>query len=244
MTNDLVNGGFEADCQGWSVSGNVGIRATAPYAPSAGLRLVAFNAGNTLPNGILSQTFVTTPGITYPLSFDMGVLAYNTSEQRLRVELGGSPAFLSETHAMRGLGGGKILWETRNLTFTADGMVTTLTFRDLSTANDSIDLLLDNIRLEWPPTGFPAGRLMINSTLSFHEVFSCGIGRSCWNRGHEHAACRITIPIFTINQLRPMPHNTSSEPLAALCPSSRISPVSSTLAVTATLPRFTAICSA
>jgi hypothetical protein len=148
VTNDLVNGGFESDYQGWSASGNVGIRATAPYAPGEGLRLAAFSAGNAAPNGSISQTFVTNPGITYPLSFDMGVLAYNTSEQRLRMELGGSPAFLSETHAMRGLGGGKILWETRDLTFTADGTVTTLTFRDLSTATDSIDLLLDNIRLE------------------------------------------------------------------------------------------------
>jgi uncharacterized delta-60 repeat protein len=170
VPNDLVNGGFESDTQGWNASGNLGIRTTAPYAPSEGLRLVAFNAGNSTPNGILSQTFATTPGITYLLSFDMGVLAYNTAEQRLQVDLSGSPAFRSETYSMRGIGGGKTVWETKNITFTADSSATTVTFRDASApVTVALDLLLDHVRLEEVPTEFsliPAGSFQMGDSFA------------------------------------------------------------------------------
>jgi formylglycine-generating enzyme required for sulfatase activity len=153
VPTSLVNGSFESDYQGWTASGNQGVRITSPpYAASDGSKLVTFNAGNSAPNGILSQTFATTPGITYLLSFDMGVLAYNTNEQRLQVELSGSPAFLSETYSMRGIGGGKTVWSTKNITFTADSTATTVTFRDASApVTVALDLLLDNVRLTVQP---------------------------------------------------------------------------------------------
>jgi hypothetical protein len=182
VVNSLVNGSFESDYQGWTFSGNQGIRMTAPpYAASDGIKLVGFNAGNSTPNGILSQTFATTPGITYLLSFDMGVLAYNTAEQRLQVELSGSPVFFSETYAMRGIGGGKTVWSTKNITFTADSTATIVTFKDVSTTTIALDLLLDHVRLEEVPTEFsliPAGSFQMGdgfgeggtSELPVHEV--------------------------------------------------------------------------
>jgi formylglycine-generating enzyme required for sulfatase activity len=187
VPTSLVNGSFEFDYQGWTFSGNQGIRTTAPpYAASDGIKLVGFNAGNSTPNGILSQTFATTPGITYLLSFDMGVLAYNTNEQRLQVELSGSPPFRSETYSMCGIGGGKTVWSTKTITFTADSTAVTLTFRDASApVTVALDLLLDHVRLEAAPAGFsliPAGTFRMGDTFGeeyftetpVHDVFVSG----------------------------------------------------------------------
>jgi hypothetical protein len=92
----LENGSFEADFQGWTVSGNMRIHSSAPYVATDGVKLVVFNDGNTPPNGVLSQSFATTPGQLYFLSFDMGVFAYNTNQQRLEVEVAGNSSLLSE----------------------------------------------------------------------------------------------------------------------------------------------------
>lgn len=141
----LENGGFESDFQGWTVSGNLAVSSDAAYLPTEGVKLVVFNSGNRVPNGVLFQVFDTTPGQPYVLSFDMGVLAYNTRAQSLEVEVTGSPSLVSDTFTMNGAGGGKIVWQHGTLSFTADSPRTTVSFRDLSPSSNSIDLLLDNV---------------------------------------------------------------------------------------------------
>ena len=144
----LENGSFESDFQGWTVSGNVWIQSSLPYSPTDGIKLAAFNGGNTTPNAVLSQSFTTTPGQHYFLSFDMGVLSFNTSPQRLEVEVAGSPSLLLQTFPITGIGDGKCHWVTQNLAFTADSPRTTLTFRDRSfPPSNSIDMLLDHIEI-------------------------------------------------------------------------------------------------
>ena len=59
------NGGFESGYSGWTATGNQNVASSAPYAPSEGTNLVAFNGGNSAPNAALSQTFATTPGQSY-----------------------------------------------------------------------------------------------------------------------------------------------------------------------------------
>ncbi|RYD24429.1 MAG: DUF642 domain-containing protein [Verrucomicrobiaceae bacterium] len=143
----FVNGGFEKGYTGWSFSGNHSVQSGSPYVITEGTRLVAFNNNERTPNGVLSQTFSTVPGQLYVLSFDMGMLAYNNSQQKLQVQLAGAASLLNVTHTTNRLNNQLIRWETKNHPFTADSTSTTLTFRDLSTATNAVDLTLDNVRV-------------------------------------------------------------------------------------------------
>lgn len=184
----LANDSFESDFDGWNSGGNVRIQ-TSP-TPTDGTMLVAFNAGNTTPDGWISQTFTTVPGTAYRLSFDMGVIAYRAYEQRLKVELTGNTLLASQTFSLWGTSGGKTLWQTRYLVFTADSNTTTVRLQDVSPTSNSIDLLLDNLRLDEAPPEFstiPAGTFRMGDDSGdgeskerpVHEVFVSGfqIGR-------------------------------------------------------------------
>ena len=152
-SNAMANGGFEDAYTGWTVSGNQNIKQTdSSYQASEGVRLVAFNDSNRPPGGVLSQTIQTEPGATYELAFDMGVLAYNTNEQRLGLTVQGAGVLVSETFAFRlptGVSSG-VRWSPRSSQFTANSSSTTITFTDVSTVTNGIDLLLDNVRLLAP----------------------------------------------------------------------------------------------
>jgi hypothetical protein len=141
----LVNGSFESGLSNWTPAGNVAARSATPYVPTDGTTLAGFNGGNTTPNGVITQTFSTTPGTTYTLTFDAGVLSYNTLEQKVQVRVAGSAPLISDTVTMRGTGGGNTNWASKSYTFTADRATTTLTFTDVSATTDGLDHLLDNI---------------------------------------------------------------------------------------------------
>ncbi|MFO1499558.1 MAG: Ig-like domain-containing protein, partial [Verrucomicrobiota bacterium] len=132
--------------QGWTASGNQFV-ASRPNEASDGTWLVRFNSGQTEPNGVLTTTISTVAGASYDLSFDMGTIAYNQKEQRLKVTVRGSSELLSETSAITGVMGGTPKWAAQAYTFVADSSSTTLTFRDVSTVTQDLDLLLDNVRV-------------------------------------------------------------------------------------------------
>ena len=146
----LVNGSFESNYTGWTTSGNQSIKSSAPYAPTDGSSLVAFNDGQSTPNAVLSQAFATALGQTYTLTFDAGVLAYNKNQQILLVTVTGVGVVLSQTITLTGLGGGAIAWAPQTFTFVANSAVSTLTFRDQSPTTKDIDLLLDHVRVAGP----------------------------------------------------------------------------------------------
>lgn len=143
----LVNGSFESNYSGWTASGNQVIRTSTSGMIPDGIKYVSFNSGNAVPNGVLAQTFATSAGQGYHLDLAMGTLAFNTSEQRLQVEITGIDAPVSQVFSMNGIGGGNIRWEDRRIRFTASGPAATLVLRDLSPTSQSIDLLLDHVRL-------------------------------------------------------------------------------------------------
>ena len=147
LPNLLANGDFESDYTGWTRSGNQSVQPTALYAGTNGAKLVNFNGGNLAPNGVLARTFQTTAGATYTLNFDAGVLAYNTNPQLLQVSAAGASGLLSEAVSLTGYGNGATRWTSRSFTFVANSAATVLTFRDLSTSTNSLDLLLDNVRV-------------------------------------------------------------------------------------------------
>lgn len=143
---NLVNRGFEQGLAGWTVSGNVRPDASPPYIPSEGKRLVSFNAGNTVPNGSLSQSFAVVPGVKHRVTFEAGTLSYNTFVQRIELEARyGGPTYSSRMWELRGLGDGKVKWETVSLEFLPTASPATITFRDRSPSSVGLDLLLDNV---------------------------------------------------------------------------------------------------
>jgi len=143
----LVNGSFEQDFNGWTKTGNVFIESASPYTATNGTKLASFNGGNQTPNGVVSQTITTTPGATYTLAFDAGVLAFNTNPQVLKVALTGSGSLLSQNITINGLGNGTTRWVPQSFTFTANSATTTLSFTDLSASTGGLDLVLDNVRI-------------------------------------------------------------------------------------------------
>jgi len=154
----LRNAYFADGFSEWQTQGNVSLQSAAPYVPTFGANLVAFNAVNSTPNGTLTQVIPTEPGVTYQLSFDVGVLAYETGEQRLKVDLdypSDTPSpFLSTTIHMGGVTDGQCHWDRRVVNFTAIGDLTRITFTDVSPVTESIDLLLDNVVVKNPYFNF------------------------------------------------------------------------------------------
>jgi lysophospholipase L1-like esterase len=143
----LENGSFESDFASWAASGNIAIATGGPYVGTNGARMVAFNGGNSTPNGVLEQTFVTVPGQDYVIEFDYGVRAFNKDTVRLRAIATGNETLVSHLFSIAGIGGGNLRWAARSLLFTADSSLTTLTFEDASTVTNNLDLLLDNVRV-------------------------------------------------------------------------------------------------
>lgn len=145
VVNGFVNGSFESDFTGWTTTGNAVIQSASPYAPTNGTKLAAFNSGNTTPNGVVSQTFATTPGITYSLTFDAGVLSYTTAAQKLQLNVTGSSSLLSQSITITRTSGSNNLWLPQSFTFVANSATTTLSFTDTSATTNLLDLVLDNI---------------------------------------------------------------------------------------------------
>ena len=153
-TELLANGSFESGFTGWNPTGNIDFRSNAPYLPTEGTKLACFNAGNTTPNGVLSQSFTTVPGSTCTLTFDAGALAYNNSQQKILVSVVGAGSLLSQTITITGTGNGSNNWGARSFTFVANSATSTLSFTDVSTTTNAIDLLLDRVSVKGP-TGNP-----------------------------------------------------------------------------------------
>ena len=128
VTTILVNGSFESDYAGWTHTGNqvvMPLPASDPYTATDGVKIVVFNKGNTTPNAILSQSFGTIPGQTYLLNFDVGILSYLDSQQRMQVDLNGSTLLLSQTFTLVRTGGTTMRWDAKVMSFTANSTTTT-----------------------------------------------------------------------------------------------------------------------
>jgi sulfatase modifying factor 1 len=142
----LRNGGFENGLAVWSASGNVKAGDAGTYPPTEGRMVAAFNSENTPPNGVLTQHLKVQRGTGYILSFDMGVLGYNTAEQSIQVAIQG--ATVPGMFKVRGLGGGKIRWETMRVPFIANYDLISVSFIDASATTSATDLLLDRVKIE------------------------------------------------------------------------------------------------
>ena len=182
----LVNPSFESDFNGWTASGNQNI---GYYPASDGIKIVTFNSENRTPDGVLSQTFATTPGQTYSLSFDVGLLAYTNDSQTLQVSMTGTGNLLTQTVTLNGQGTGLGPWIPQSFSFTANSAATTLTFRDQSIATIGIDLLLDHVRVV--ALTAPAAPLLLATTPGGQPVLD---STPSLTRSSGASAIRMTAP--------------------------------------------------
>ena len=153
----FANGSFESDYAGWTVTGNQNIVSSAPYSASAGSKAVAFNAGQQPANGTLSQSFTTTVGQAYTLSFDLGAFSLvNQNQMQMQVTLQGqgkASPLLNRSVSVFAPGNGT-RYIPQSMTFVADSSTTTLTFQDTSPSTLNADLMLDNVQItQQPPPG-------------------------------------------------------------------------------------------
>lgn len=142
----FVNGSFEAGETGWTMTGNRVIYASdGTYVAFDGSKTAIFNAGNSTPDAVISQTFNTTPGQTYQLSFHVGILAVSGVEQKLQFAVAGTGTLLTQTEILLGNSQGNTIWTAKTYSFTANSSNTSLTFADISPTTFGADLLLDNV---------------------------------------------------------------------------------------------------
>ncbi len=161
--NGFTNGSFESDFTNWNVSGNIEIQSSAPYLPTEGSKLASFNSGNTAPNGVLSQTFATTPGASYTLAFSAGTLAFNTAQQRVQVGVSGTGSLLSQSITLNS-NNGTTRWTEQSFNFTANSANTTLSFTDTSVSGTGLDLVIDNVRVTFNGAAPVLKTLTVNAT--------------------------------------------------------------------------------
>jgi hypothetical protein len=133
--------------------------ASPSVNPEDGAQQIVFNGGNTEAGATLSQTFATSVGQTYTVSFYVGRVGTSDGTMSLQAQVtSGSGAVLGSASAVAP--GTQGYGSVQTFNFTATTEVSTLMFTDTSTATVAVDLLLDNVRVEagsgscvTPPSG-------------------------------------------------------------------------------------------
>ena len=154
QANVITNGNFESGSTGWSSVGNVDLASQygsgfyfgAGSVAQDGNYAVAFNSGNSLANGVLWQSFATTAGKTYTVSFDYGITSSFLLTQAITVGVYGALPLVA-------LGGGVVtdtnpagLLDTYTFDFVANSAISTLSFTDVITNFTlNLDGVLDNV---------------------------------------------------------------------------------------------------
>ncbi len=143
----VLNGSFESGFDNWSATGNVGVWGSE--GASHGLVAALFNAGDEIPNGVVSQAIATVLGGSYTVEFDWGAFGANSQVQIIKVEAIGnvvlSTNFTSDSSTIPNT------FVHDSMTFVADSETTTLIFTDYSGSTMSVDGALDNIIVTGPP---------------------------------------------------------------------------------------------
>lgn len=157
----IVNGNFETGSLGaWSTSGNVYLTSAAGgdfwfgagSAAQNGSYAIAFNAGDSTPNGALSQTFATTAGARYIVNFNFGATRCQSScgQSLLASALGSNGT--TTLDSLNALGQSAGLLGSYTFDFIATGDQSTLRFSDIAANNTMwLDGVLDNVEVTQVP---------------------------------------------------------------------------------------------
>lgn len=162
--NLIQNGDFETGALSpWTASGNVAI-GTIPYfgggsAAADGKYLVAFNAGNQPPNGVLSQTFATVAGAQYTVTYGYGT--NDGTRQSITASVADNLNTVLASQFTTSVAGSRSLGLS-SFVFTADASTSTLSFTDFSgNPTNNTDGLLDNVSVAAVPEPASAALLAL-----------------------------------------------------------------------------------
>lgn len=160
----ITNGNFESGLSGWTTSGNVntavfnGTYFGGGSNAKNGTTMIAFNAGDSTPNGILSQAFATTIGTSYTVTFDYGT---NTSTQSITAAAFSATSALLNSKFVTDTNPSGLL-DTYTFTFLATSASTTLRFTDFAgNSTGSIDGLIDNVSVNANAVPEPASLALL-----------------------------------------------------------------------------------
>src|SRR5271157_4185829 len=155
--NLLVNGSFEqpggndilsatgSTITGWTVVAGTNVDYIHTYFTCSD-GAFCLDLDGTPGAGGIAQTFATTPGTAYTVTFDMaGNPAAGPTVKQMRVQAAGQSASFSfdiTGHSANSMG-----WTTKTWTFTANSSSTTLEFDSLDGPNSNYGPALDNVRV-------------------------------------------------------------------------------------------------
>jgi choice-of-anchor C domain-containing protein len=148
--NYAVLAGGSTDITGWTVTG-VGIDWLDNTYWEASDGLASLDLSGTIFNGSfvyaggIEQTFATTPGEQYTVSFDLAGNSYFQAIETVRVSAAGQYQDYSFNTA--GHSNGDMGWTGQTFTFTATGGSTTLNFSSLDGPGDYIGPTIDNVHV-------------------------------------------------------------------------------------------------
>jgi hypothetical protein len=152
----ITNGDFSLGSAGWIFTGDVIVANSPAYVGCCASgdtgtgNFAAFGGGDEPDNGVIQQSFATTPGANYELSFQYGAFSSpaGLGAQSLAISVGDLNTTLTDPTSVRDLSS---LFTTYEYDFTATGALTTITFTDTSSVTDSIDAMLDNVSVTAVP---------------------------------------------------------------------------------------------
>lgn len=172
--NLIVNGDFETGAQSpWIMTGNVLQVGPvgSPFWFGAGSSTqdgnfaIAFNAGNLVPDGKISQVFATVAGTTYMVQFDYGATQGGT--QQVSASVMGSDGVTVLNSQIASAVNPPSALSTFSFLFTANGNQSTLQFTDYVSNNTySLDGVLDNVSASATTVPAPATMLLLGPALA------------------------------------------------------------------------------
>ena len=145
LAQGLTNGDFETgDLTGWTNSGTV---AVIDSAVISGTRSLNYNGGDSVTDGIISQSIAVAMGAQYELTFSYGYLGLNRSQQ-LDIQVdgaGGVGSLIDDNVQMTTLYSAPQIYSQ---TFIADSGNITIRLSDIATNNTiGSDMMLDDVAI-------------------------------------------------------------------------------------------------
>lgn len=157
QANLIKNGAFENGNTGnWNRSGNTSVTSylgNGVYfgggSAANGHYMATFNAGDSTPNGSLSQTFQTVVGQRYVWEFDFGVTGGGAQSLNAAILGSNGATILASNKVTDGAAGALAHY---SYVFFGDGNKATLRFSDIGTnASGGVDSLVDNVAVNAVP---------------------------------------------------------------------------------------------
>lgn len=161
--NLLVNGSFEdptvggqyeslTSIPGWTISSGHAVDLINSFWPAVdGVQSIDLAGTPGIIGGSLSQTFATTPGQTYFISFSYANSVNTADAAVAQLDVIGAGALIEELLTHSGSTVDNMNYVTYFRSFLADSTSTTLSFTHLS-PSASLGLALDNVVIEVPET--------------------------------------------------------------------------------------------